>query len=79
MADRRLQPGPRTGKDKQGDDYKKWREENQGDTRLTCDFSCTWGYGMHHTLISRNQEYQMQAIQFWKEAAQDLIATFTKN
>lgn len=58
---------------------KKWREENGGDDRLTCDFSFTCGYGMHPSLVTRNQEYQMNALQFYKEAAQSIIATFTKN
>jgi hypothetical protein len=28
--------------------------------------------------VSRNQEYQSHALTFWKEAAQDMIATLTK-
>lgn len=43
-----------------------------------CDFEATWGYSMNPALVNRNQEYQQNAIQFWKEAAQDTIATLTK-
>ena len=45
---------------------------------LTCDFDATWGYSMHPTLTTRNSEYQQHALTFWKEAAQDLIATLTR-
>jgi hypothetical protein len=57
-----------------------WREEqNEVDTRgFTCDFDVTMGYGMHQDLFARNGEYKQHAIQFWKEAAQDLIVTITK-
>jgi len=40
----------------------------------TCDFECTWGYSMHQSLMTRNQEYQQFALQNYKEAAQDIIA-----
>ena len=59
---------------------KEWREKNNPyDDSYTCDFDHTWGYGMHHSILSRNQEYQQHAIIFWKEAAQDLMATLIKN
>ena len=58
----------------------KWRTDNNPqETRYTCDFECTWGYGMHPLIINRNQEYQQHAIMFWKEAAQDLVASAVKN
>lgn len=44
----------------------------------TCDFEATWGYSIHPAILVRNQEYQQHALGFWKEAAQDLIATLTK-
>jgi len=44
----------------------------------TCDFECTWGYSMNQALISRNQEYQQNALAFYKDAAQDMIATLVK-
>lgn len=43
-----------------------------------CDFHATWGYALHPEIVSRNQEYQQNALTFWKEAAQDLIATLEK-
>jgi SAM-dependent methyltransferase len=45
---------------------------------LTCNFDHTLGYGMHPMIATRNQEYQQHAVSFWKEAAQELIATVTK-
>lgn len=56
-----------------------WREANKPVFKeLTCDFDTTWGYGMHPAIVPRNQEYQQNAIQFWKEAAQSLVATSIK-
>lgn len=43
-----------------------------------CDFDATWGYSLQQDIVSRNQEYQQNALKFWKEAAQDIIATLTK-
>lgn len=43
-----------------------------------CDFEATWGYSMNQALASRNQEYQQHALQFFKESAQDTVATLTK-
>lgn len=43
-----------------------------------CNFQATWGYALHPSLVPRNQEYQQHAMQFWKEAAQDVISTLTK-
>lgn len=55
---------------------KKWREENAPHNDFyTCDFDCTWGWAMHPLIASRNSEYQQHALQFWKEAAQDMVAT----
>ncbi len=58
---------------------KGWRDaENRVDTTgYTCDFDHTLGYGLHPAIIPRNQEYQQHAVLFWKEAAQDIIATLT--
>lgn len=44
----------------------------------SCDFEATWGYSLHQTLLTRNAEYQQHALTFWKEAAQDIIATVKK-
>lgn len=58
---------------------RKHREEqNIIETRYTCDFDVTWGYGMHPLIVPRNSEYQQHALIFWKEAPQDLIATLIK-
>lgn len=43
-----------------------------------CDFTATWGYSMHQSLQARNPEYQMHALTWFKDAAQDIIATLTK-
>ena len=58
------------------DDYRK--QDKNSDTRYKCNFGFTCGYSLHPSLISRNQEYQQHAITFWKEAAQDMIATIIK-
>lgn len=46
---------------------KQWNPNGYG-----CDFEATWGNGMHPALMSRNQEYQQYAMQWYKEAVQDL-------
>lgn len=58
---------------------KEWRESQapHNDT-YTCDFDSTYGYGLHPWLLARNQDYQNHAVVYYKEAAQDLIATLTK-
>ena len=62
----------------------KWRETNAPHTDIAhnpqgfkCHFDCTWGYGMHGSIQSRNAEFQQFALNFYKEAAQDLHATIT--
>lgn len=58
---------------------KDWRATNAPhNDEYTCDFSATWGYGLHPSLLARNQEYQNHAATFFKEAAQDLHASLTK-
>ena len=64
---------------------KEWRMNNAPHTDKTnwllgyeCDFTCTWGYGLHQEILSRNQEYQTFATTFYKEAAQDIHATLIK-
>ena len=44
----------------------------------TCDFDATWGYGIHPQVMARNDEYKQFALNFYKEAAQDIHATLTK-
>jgi ubiquinone/menaquinone biosynthesis C-methylase UbiE len=59
---------------------KKWREKEAPHTNslLKCDFESTWGYSVHQLLTTRNQEFQQFAINFYKEAVQDIIATVIK-
>lgn len=64
---------------------KEWRKTQAPHTDrefnpngYNCDFEATWGYSMHPALQTRNQEYQQHALQFFKESAQDTIATLTK-
>lgn len=64
---------------------KAWRATNAPHTDIEfnpngfkCDFPATWGYSLHGHLITRSAEYQQHALQFWKEAAQDTIATLVK-
>lgn len=61
---------------------KAWRSVNAPDNDFewnpdgyTCNFEATWGYGLRADLLPRNSEYQMYALNNYKEAAQDLIAT----
>lgn len=58
---------------------KAWRESQAPHNNFyTCNFDATWGYGMHASLPLRNAEFQQFALNFYKEAAQDIIATLTK-
>lgn len=58
---------------------KAWRAGNAPhNDKYTCDFDATWGYGVHQALMTRSQEFQQWALQFYKEAAQDLMAMLVK-
>lgn len=68
---------------------REWRMANAPHTDIeynpngySCDFapgSATWGYTLHpHLTQGRHQDYVQHALQFWKEAAADIIATLTK-
>ena len=58
---------------------KDWRTANAPWAKdYTCDFDIVIGYRMHQLIVNRNQEYQQHAMMFFKEAAQDLIATVVK-
>ncbi len=58
---------------------KDWRSTNAPHNDFyTCDFDATWGYSMHQSLLVRNLEYQQFAMQNFKEAIQDTIATLIK-
>ena len=56
----------------------EWRKGNAPHTDYTCDFDSTWGYSVHPALQARNPEYQQYALTWFKEAAQDLMATVVK-
>lgn len=56
-----------------------WRKGNAPhNDKYKCNFTATWGYSLRQDLLNRNQEFQMNAISTQKEAAQDIIATITK-
>ena len=64
---------------------KTWRMANAPHTDKSiwpkgydCDFTATWGYAMHGSLLTRNTEYQQFALNNYKEAAQDIHATLKK-
>lgn len=58
---------------------REWREANDlNGMAYTCDFDHTIGYGLHAHLAARSMEYQQHAVTFWKEAAQDMVATLIK-
>src|SRR5512140_2484260 len=60
----------------------KWREEQAPHTDkrwnpdgYDCDFEASWGYLLHPALAPHSQENQQHAMLFFKEAAQDIMAT----
>lgn len=64
---------------------RKWRLEQAPHTDKSfdplgydCNFETTWGYGLHPMVSTRNQEFQQFAVNFYKEAAQDIHATLIK-
>jgi ubiquinone/menaquinone biosynthesis C-methylase UbiE len=61
---------------------KKWRMANSPDNDIewnpkgySCNFEVTMGHTIHQEFVTKHQDKQMYALQFYKEAAQDLIAT----
>jgi SAM-dependent methyltransferase len=58
---------------------KAWRAVNAPhNDAYTCDFDATWGYGLNPKLTVRAQEAQQFAIEFYKEACMDTVATLVK-
>jgi ubiquinone/menaquinone biosynthesis C-methylase UbiE len=58
---------------------KEWRAVNAPhNDKYTCDFDSSWGYSTHPMLNTRSQEFQQWALQFYREAAQDLMAMIVK-
>lgn len=43
----------------------------------SCDFEASWAYALHGDVAVRSAEYQQHAMAFYKEAAQDIMATLT--
>lgn len=43
-----------------------------------CNFIATWGYTVHPEVQKRNSDYQVMALTYYKEAAQDIVATLVK-
>lgn len=64
---------------------KEWRMQNAPHTDASnwplgykCNFSASWGFSIHPQIQVRNQEFQQFAINFYIEAAQDVIVTLAK-
>jgi methyltransferase family protein len=64
---------------------KPWRLENAPDNDIewnpagyNCDFEASWGHSIHQEFVTKHQDRQSFAVQFYKEACQDLVATLTK-
>lgn len=58
---------------------KEWCATNAPHSGYTCDFDATWGYSVNQFLMTRAQEFRDFALQFYKEAIQDIVATLIKN
>ncbi len=52
---------------------KKWNKYG-----YDCDFDASWGYQLRQDLLTRNQEFQQNAMANYKEVIQDIIATLVK-
>jgi SAM-dependent methyltransferase len=57
---------------------KQWRAENAPHCPFSCDFDFAYGYATAEWLQGRNPEFVQNAIQKYKEAAQDMGCTLTK-
>ena len=57
----------------------EWRKTNAPhNDQYTCDFDHGYGFGVHPSVQTRNQEYQNYAVIHLLEGAQDLHVTMTK-
>lgn len=54
---------------------REWRKQNAPHVPYECDFEATWGYSLAPWLAGRNQEFTNNAIQWYCDARQDIIAT----
>jgi len=59
---------------------RSWRELNAPHAcdDYTCDFVVEWGTTLDPLTQLRNQEYQQFASRYYREAAQDIVATWRK-
>lgn len=64
---------------------REWRAKNAPHTDrehwihgFACNFEATWSYTLSPVLASRNLEYQQFAVNNYREAIGDIIATLTK-
>lgn len=60
---------------------RKWREAQKlehGEYAIDADFDFTYGYTLHPAIAKRDAEYKQHAVQFYPNAATDLIVTLTK-
>lgn len=53
-------------------------DKNVWEQGFDCDFDATWGYSIHPNIQVRNQEFQEFAVNFYKEAVQDIHATLIR-
>ena len=55
---------------------KSWRaSQSPHSDEYACDFETTWKYAIHPALQARTPEQQSFALQNYREAAQDIVAT----
>ena len=59
---------------------RSWRESQAPHScdDYSCDFVVDWGVQLRPDVASRNQEYQQFASVFYREACQDIVATWRK-
>ncbi len=58
---------------------KDWRAINAPHNDFyKCDFDAAWGYDPTPALATRNEEFRSMALQFFKEAAADMVGVLTK-
>ena len=64
---------------------RNWRETQAAHTDkkylpwgYDCDFFCTWGFGLHSEVLTKNSETQRFMMTFNKEACQDTVSTWVK-
>lgn len=56
----------------------EWRKTNAPhNTDYTCNFTPNWGYSLRQDVQSRNQEYQIFAVNNYVEVCEDVICTLT--